>query len=66
MESDIEMWEPKRETPTYIEISSENGEENWGSHYDLYGYGDEFVRRWSDEEDSEEEVEEAPTNTLGY
>ena len=31
-------------------------------HYDLYGYGDEFVRRWSDQEDFEEEVEEAPTN----
>ena len=36
VESDIEMWEPKRETPTYMEIASENEEENWGSHYDLY------------------------------
>ena len=62
VDSDIEMWEPKRETPTYMEIPSENEEENWGSHYDLYGYGNEFVRRWSEEEDSEEEVEEAPTN----
>ena len=28
VESDIEMWEPKRETPTYMEIPSENEEEN--------------------------------------
>ena len=45
-----------------MEIPSENEEENWGSHYDLYGYGNEFVRRWSEEKDSEKEVEEAPTN----
>ena len=29
VESYIEMWEPKREIPTYIEISSEDEEENW-------------------------------------
>lgn len=28
----------------------------------MYGYGDEFVKRWSDEEVSEEEDEEAPAN----
>ena len=61
-ESDIEMWEPLQEPPTYIEISSEDERRNWGSHYDLYGYGDEFVKRLSEEEDSKEEVEEAPTN----
>ena len=62
VERDIEMWEPKRETPTDIEIFSQDEEENWRSHYDVYGYGDEFVRRWSDEKDFEKEVDEAPTN----
>ena len=62
VESDIEMWEPKQEPPTYIEISSGDEEEDWGFDYDMFGYGDEFVRRWSYEEHSEEENEEAPTN----
>ena len=61
-ESDIEMWEPKREPPTYVEISSEDESGNLGSHYDLYGYGTGFHRGWSDEEDPEEDVEEVPIN----
>ena len=62
MESDLEMWEPRRELPTVIEISSgkEEEEEDWRFDYDMYGYGDEFSRRWSDEEDPEEDPEEAP------
>ena len=54
--SDIEMWEPLREPPTYIEISSEDERRNWGSHYDLYGYETGYDRGWSDEEDPEEGV----------
>ena len=57
-ESDIVMWEPNREPPTYIEISSDDERENWGSHYDLYGFEVGFDRGWSDEEDPEEEVED--------
>ena len=30
-ESDIEMWELKREPPTYVEISSEDERGNWGA-----------------------------------
>ena len=62
LESDIEMWEPKQEPPTYIEISSKYKIGNWGSHYDLYGYETGFDRGWSYEEDFEEEVEEVPAN----
>ena len=58
-ESDIEMWEPKREPPIYVEISSEDETGNWGSHYDLHDYGAGYDRGWSEEEDPEEEV---PTN----
>lgn len=62
VESDIEMWEARREPPTYIEISSGHEEEDWGFDYDMYGCGDEFVMRWSDEKDFVEENEEAPAN----
>ena len=55
-ESDIEMWEPLREAPTYIEISSEDERRNWGSNYDLYDYETGYDRGWSEEEDPEEEV----------
>ena len=61
-DSDIEMWEPNQEPPTYIEISSEDERESWGSHFDLYGCETGFDRGWSDEEDPEEEVEELPIN----
>ena len=59
-ESDVEMWEPKREPPNYVEISSEDESGIWGSHYDLYGYGTGFDRGCSNEEDPEEDVEEVP------
>ena len=63
-ESDIEMWEPSREPPTYIEISSDDDErENWGSHYDLYGFEVGFDRGWSDEEDPEEDIEDVPLSS---
>ena len=61
-ESDVEMWEPKREPPTYVEISSEDESCNWGSHYDLYGYRTGLDRVCSDEKDLEEDVEEVQIN----
>ena len=64
-ESEVEIWEPEREPPTYIEISSEDEGGNWGSHYDLYGYGTGLDRVCSDEEDPEEDVEKVPINHAG-
>ena len=61
-ESDIKMWEPKREPPIYVEISSEDESGNWGSHYDLYGYETRFDRGCSDKEDPEKDVEKVPIN----
>ncbi|CAO2822599.1 unnamed protein product [Amaranthus hypochondriacus] len=60
----FEMWEPKWESPSPIENSSEGEREDWGSYYDLYGFRVEFGRERSDEEDpeEEEEEEELPTN----
>ena len=61
-ESDVKTWEPKREPPTYVEISSNDEGDNWGSHYDLYGYGTGLDRVCSDEEDPKEDEEEVPIN----
>ena len=41
-DSDLEMWEPRREPTTITRISSgeEEEEEDWRFDYDMYGYGD--------------------------
>ena len=56
-ESDVEMWEPKREPPIYVEISSEDESGDWGCTMICMAMR---LGLTSDEEDPEEDVEEVP------
>jgi hypothetical protein len=55
------MRDPKQESLSPIENTSEDEREGWGSSYDLYGFRVESGRDQSDEEDPEEEEEELLT-----